>query len=44
MVLKDEWEAILKRFKNRSVFLRKKIVVSFVERLKKKLEFSKKRR
>jgi hypothetical protein len=44
MVSKGEWEAILKRFKNRPVMYGKKIVVSFVERLKKKLELSKKHR
>jgi len=42
MVSKDEWEANLKRFKNRCVIAGKRTVVSFVEKLKNKLEFSKK--
>jgi hypothetical protein len=42
MVSKDEWEGILKRFKNRCVVAGKRTVVSFVEKLKNKLELSKK--
>jgi hypothetical protein len=42
MVSKGEWEAILKRFKNRCVTTGRRTVVSFVEKLKKKLEFPKK--
>jgi len=41
MVSKDEWEANLKRFKNRCIIAGKRTVVSFVEKLKNKLEFSK---
>jgi len=42
MVAKDEWEAILKRFKNRCVISGKKTVVSFVEKLKNKMKLSRK--
>jgi hypothetical protein len=43
MVSKNEWEANLKRFKNRCIISGKKTVVSFVEKLKNKLKLSKKK-
>lgn len=41
MVSKDEWVGMLKRFKNRRLISGKKTIVSFVEKLKSRMQIPK---